>query len=59
MHDDPVNEFKNPAGVGLAIKGVDTDDISRGDVLCSEFIKSKGNNRCRFYSCRIYQKSLS
>src|SRR5215813_15564997 len=35
MHDDPVNESKSPARVGLAIKGVDADDISRGDVLCS------------------------
>lgn len=51
MHDDPVNESKSPARVGLAIKGVAADEISRGDVLCSECIKSKGNNRC--YSCRI------
>jgi selenocysteine-specific translation elongation factor len=35
MHDDPVNESKSPARVGLAIKGVDADDISRGDILCS------------------------
>ena len=35
MHDDPVNESKSPARVGLAVKGVDADDVSRGDVLCS------------------------
>ena len=35
MHDDPVNESKSPARVGLAIKGVNADEISRGDVLCS------------------------
>jgi len=35
MHDDPVTECKSPARVGLAIKGIDADDISRGDVLCS------------------------
>src|SRR6187200_1928182 len=35
MHDDPVSECKSPARVGLAIKGVDADDISRGDVICS------------------------
>jgi selenocysteine-specific translation elongation factor len=35
MHDDPVNESKSPARVGLAIKGVDADEVSRGDVLCS------------------------
>jgi selenocysteine-specific translation elongation factor len=36
MHDDPVNESKSPARVGVAIKGVDSDEISRGDVLCSQ-----------------------
>ena len=35
MHDDPVTECKSPARVGLAIKGIDADHISRGDVLCS------------------------
>jgi len=35
MHDDPVNESKSPARVGLAVKGADAADISRGDVLCS------------------------
>jgi selenocysteine-specific translation elongation factor len=35
MHDDPVIESESPARVGLAIKGVDADEISRGDVLCS------------------------
>ena len=35
MHDDPVNESKSPARVGLAIKGVIADEIARGDVLCS------------------------
>lgn len=34
MHDDPVSESKSPARVGLAVKGVDAEDISRGDVLC-------------------------
>jgi selenocysteine-specific translation elongation factor len=35
MHDDPVTECKSPARVGLDVKGVDADDISRGEVLCS------------------------
>ena len=34
MHDDPVSESKSPARVGLAVKGVDAGDISRGDLLC-------------------------
>jgi selenocysteine-specific translation elongation factor len=32
---DPVSESRSRARVGLAAKGVDADDISRGDVLCS------------------------
>ena len=35
IHDDPVTECKSPARVGLAMKGVDANDISMGDVLCS------------------------
>jgi selenocysteine-specific translation elongation factor len=34
MHDDPVETASSPSRVGLAIKGVDVDDISRGDVIC-------------------------
>ena len=57
MHDDPVTECKSPARVGLAVKGVDADDISRGDVLCSPgSLNLKVANRC--YSCRIYKESL-
>jgi selenocysteine-specific translation elongation factor len=35
MHDDPVDESKSPARVGLAIKGMTAEQISRGDILCS------------------------
>ena len=34
MHDDSVTESKSPGRVGLALKGVDEKEISRGDVLC-------------------------
>jgi selenocysteine-specific translation elongation factor len=34
MHDDPVHESKSPARVGLAVKGMTAEQISRGDVLC-------------------------
>jgi len=37
MHDTPVEESITPARVGLAIKGITADGISRGDVLCSTF----------------------
>ena len=36
MHDDPVNESKSPARVGLAVKGMTAEQIARGDILCSE-----------------------
>lgn len=35
MHDDPVESSSSTARVGLAIKGVSADDISRGDVICA------------------------
>lgn len=34
MHDDPVESAPSPARVGLALKGISPDRISRGDVLC-------------------------
>jgi selenocysteine-specific translation elongation factor len=34
MHDDPVLESKSPARVGLAIKGIYTNNINRGDIIC-------------------------
>ncbi len=36
VHDDPVNEAKYPSRVGLALKGISHESISRGDILCSE-----------------------
>ena len=36
MHDDPVTESICPARVGLAVKGVKPDEVSRGDVISQE-----------------------
>ena len=36
MHDDPVEEAISPARVGLSIKGVNVDEINRGDYLCED-----------------------
>ena len=36
MHDDPVQSSSSPARVGLAIKGVTAEDISRGDIICAK-----------------------
>lgn len=33
MHDDPVEEATSPARVGLAVKGIVSDDVQRGDQL--------------------------
>ena len=39
MHDDPVTEAVCPARVGLSIKGVKPDEVSRGDILCTGSIR--------------------
>lgn len=36
MHDDPVDEAVSPGRVGLAVKGVTPDQVSRGDVMCTQ-----------------------
>ncbi len=35
MHDDPAEIAISPGRVGLAVKGVTPDQVSRGDVLCA------------------------
>ncbi len=35
MHDDTVTESTSPARVGLAVKGINANDVQRGDVLCN------------------------
>jgi selenocysteine-specific translation elongation factor len=34
MHDDPTVDAISPGRVGLAVKGVTPDQVSRGDILC-------------------------
>jgi len=36
MHDEPVTNAISPARVGLSIKGVKPDEITRGDILCED-----------------------
>jgi selenocysteine-specific translation elongation factor len=43
MHDTPVEESTSPARVGLALKGITADKLSRGDLLCSKLVDSKDN----------------
>ena len=35
MHDDSVLDSESPSRVGLALKGIYADDISRGDIVSS------------------------
>lgn len=35
MHDNPVDKAHSPARVGLSLKGVKPEDVSRGDILCA------------------------
>jgi len=36
MHDDPVQDATSPARVGLSVKGVKVDQVTRGDYLCED-----------------------
>jgi len=36
MHDEPVTEATSFARVGLSLKGIQVDDINRGDYLCED-----------------------
>lgn len=36
MHDDPVGQASFPSRVGLSLKGVKSDEVRRGDVLCQD-----------------------
>ena len=36
MHDDPVDSATSPARVGLSLKGVKPDEVSRGDVISND-----------------------
>jgi len=55
MHDDSVYEASSPARVGLALKGVTANDISRGDVLSkSEDLFVSSNLNSRYYSKNPY-----
>ena len=44
MHDDPVEESLFPARVGLAVKGVKPDEVTRGDMISSENTTGNDNS---------------
>ncbi len=45
MHDDPVQSSSSPSRVGLAIKGVTAEEISRGDMICAPDAVKTANER--------------
>jgi len=61
IHDDPFIEARHPSRVGLALKGISYDLISRGDIICSnesslKTINTPVNvriNKSRFYKGEI------
>jgi len=60
MHDDPVDEAICPARVGLAVKGVKPEDVSRGDVICTENgVGVKSEIQLDFTKCPFYKGEIS
>jgi selenocysteine-specific translation elongation factor len=60
MHDDPAETSSSPSRVGLAIKGVSADDISRGDVICApDAVKvSSGTINVKFAKSQFFKGDL-
>ncbi|MDA7960032.1 MAG: EF-Tu/IF-2/RF-3 family GTPase [Nitrosopumilus sp.] len=58
VHDEPVPEAPAPARVGLAVKGVSPDEVSRGDVLAAEAAVS-GAVELDYEPCRFYKGDLA
>jgi selenocysteine-specific translation elongation factor len=60
MHDDPAETSSSPSRVGLAIKGVSAEDISRGDVICApDAVKvSSGTINVKFAKSPFFKGDL-
>jgi len=60
MHDDPVTESVCPARVGLAVKGVKPDEVSRGDVISQEdAVDIKTEIRLDFQKSPFYKSDIA
>ncbi len=59
MHDAPVTESTSPARVGLAVKGVSSDDIRRGDILSATNHDIYSEVHLDFEQSRFYKGTLS
>ena len=60
MHDDPVTESVCPARVGLAVKGVKPDEVSRGDVISQEgVVEVKTEVKLDFQKSPFYKSDIA
>jgi selenocysteine-specific translation elongation factor len=60
MHDDPVTESVCPARVGLAVKGVKPDEVSRGDVISQEgVVDVKTEIKLDFQKSPFYKSDIA
>ena len=60
MHDDDVKEAVSPARVGLSLKHIKPDDISRGDILSTDgSIEIRNELLLDFQQNQFYKKTIS
>ena len=60
MHDDDVKEAVSPARVGLSLKNIKPDDVSRGDILSADnSIKILDELSLDFKQNQFYKNTIS
>ena len=60
MHDDDVKESISPARVGLSLKNIKPEDVSRGDILSAdESIKIVSEISLDFKHNKFYKNNIS
>jgi len=60
LHDDNVDEAVSPARVGLSLKGVKPEEVSRGDILCEDdSIQVKSEIELDFKQTPYYKGEIS
>ena len=60
MHDDDVKESASPARVGLSLKNIKPEDVSRGDILSAdESLKIVNELSLDFKKNQFYKNNIS
>ena len=60
MHDDDVKECVSPARVGLSLKNIKPEDVSRGDILSAdESLKIVNELSLDFKQNKFYKNNIS